>query len=307
MRTAFLLAFCFAVSLVAVTSAIGADDYPRPELLVEPAELAEGIDSESWVVLDVRGEDAYAEGHIPDALRIDHGTWKDAFDADAADDWSERIGSLGIDAESTVALYDDNDLKDAARIWWILRYWGVRDVKLLNGGWKAWQREELPTTDEATPEPAKTDFRAEPQPDRLATKGSILQSLGTGELQIVDSRSEEEHSGTKTLSNDRGGSIPGATNLEWSSLIDSESGRMKTADEIEQLFRDAGIDPKRPAATYCQSGGRASVMAFGLELMGTDRVSNYYPGWSEWGNEEGLPVETAGDSDEEEKSSDSER
>ena len=193
MRTAYAFAFSCAMSLLPVTHARAADGYPRSELLVEPAELAKGIDSDSWVVLDVRGEEGYADGHVPDAHRVDHGTWKEAFDADAAGDWSERIASLGIDAESTVVLYDDNDLKDAARIWWILRYWGVRDAKLLNGGWKAWQGNELPTTGEGTPAPTKTDFRAKPESDRLATKGSILKSLAAGELQIVDSRSEAEY------------------------------------------------------------------------------------------------------------------
>lgn len=307
MRTAYAIVLSLAASLLPITPSRAADDYPRPELLVEPAGLAKDVEADGAVVLDVRGKEAYAEGHVPGSLRVDHATWKDAFDADAADDWGERIASLGIDADSAVVLYDDDDLKNAARIWWILRFWGVEDAKLLNGGWKAWQREGLPVSDEATPAPAKTDFRADPQPDRLATKGSILETLGSGKLQIVDSRSEEEYCGTKRLSNARGGAIPGATNLEWSTLIDSETGRVKPAPEIEQLLRDAGIDPKRPAITYCQSGGRASVMAFGLELMGVDQVSNYYPGWGEWGNQEETPVETPQCADEKEETSDPER
>ena len=88
------------------------------------------------------------------------------------------------------------------------------------------------------------------------------------------------------------GAIPGAKHLEWDDLIDSETQRFKLADELSRLFREAGIDPTKPVTTHCQSGGRASVMAFALELMGDDQVRNYYRGWSQWGNESDTPIET---------------
>ena len=78
--------------------------------------------------------------------------------------------------------------------------------------------------------------------------------------------------------------------LEWIDLMDKTTRRFKSADEIGKLFNDAGIDLKAKTATHCQSGGRASVMAFGLELMGAKDVSNYYRSWSEWGNSDDTPV-----------------
>ena len=114
-------------------------------------------------------------------------------------------------------------------------------------------------------------------------------------VQIVDARSEAEHCGDDPLKNARAGAIPGAKHLEWSALIDKETARFKPADEIARLFAEAGIDPKKPTVTHCQSGGRASVMAFGLELMGGERVANDDRGWSEWGNADGTPIETPTD------------
>jgi thiosulfate/3-mercaptopyruvate sulfurtransferase len=84
--------------------------------------------------------------------------------------------------------------------------------------------------------------------------------------------------------------MPGAKHLEWSDLIDRKTQRFKPAGVLRQLFADAGIDLKQPTVTHCQSGGRSSVMAFGMELMGADNVSNYYAGWSEWGNASDTPV-----------------
>jgi thiosulfate/3-mercaptopyruvate sulfurtransferase len=117
-----------------------------------------------------------------------------------------------------------------------------------------------------------------------------LSSLTGQKLQIVDARSKAEFCGVDVLSNKRAGAIPGAKQLEWSDLIDKETQRFKSAAELSRLLASAGIDLIHPTVTHCQSGGRASVMAFGLELMGAKDVSNYYRSWSEWGNSADTPI-----------------
>jgi thiosulfate/3-mercaptopyruvate sulfurtransferase len=92
------------------------------------------------------------------------------------------------------------------------------------------------------------------------------------------------------MRNKRPGAIPGAKQLEWVDLIDKKTNRFKTADKLRLLFASARINLDRPTATHCQSGGRASVMAFGLELMGSKDVSNYYPSWAEWSSATDTPV-----------------
>ncbi len=286
-----LFGLATAALLVSNISFAAETAYPRADLLVEPAELAAAGDNATWVVLDARDAAAFRQGHVPGARWVDHAQWSKAFaEGQDAAEWSQRIGALGIAQDSRVVVYDASQSKDAARIWWILRYWGVGDVRLLNGGWTGWQAGAFPV-EQAEPADQPAEFEATAAPQRLATQGSLLDALPAGALQIVDARSEGEYCGTSPLKNARAGAIPGAKHLEWADLIDAQTHRFKPSAELRQLFAAAGIDPQRPTATYCQSGGRASVMAFALELMGGQQVQNYYRSWAEWGNSPDTPVE----------------
>ncbi|MGL4423761.1 MAG: sulfurtransferase [Gemmataceae bacterium] len=267
-----------------------AEDYPRADLLVEPAVLAKPESLKGFVILDARTKAKYEAGHVPVARWVDHADWAKVFgDGQDAAGWSKRIGGLGLTADSKVVVYDDNQAKDAARVWWILRYWGVKDVRLLNGGWIGWEKEKHPP-EKAEPAIKASDFKAVAAPERMATKDELLKSLAGDKLQIVDAGSESEFCGIEAMKNKRAGAIPGAKQLEWIDLIEKDSHRFKSPDVLKKLFDAAGIKLDRPTATHCQSGGRASVMAYGLELMGAKDVRNYYKSWSEWGNADDTPV-----------------
>ncbi|MFO0881089.1 MAG: sulfurtransferase [Gemmataceae bacterium] len=265
----------------------GDDAYPRANLLAEPVQLSK---ANGFVILDAREKEKYSAGHIPGARWVDHEAWAKSFGhGDDADRWTKRIGALGIGNDTKVIVYDDNSHKDAARIWWQLRYWGVEDVRLLNGGWTGWKVGGYPIEkDEVVPVAVK--YEAKARTGRLATKEQLVKSLRDGSIQIVDARSEGEHCGVEKMKNKRAGAMPGARHLEWSDLIDSDTKRFKSSAELTKLFDVAGIDLTRTTATHGQSGGRAAVMAFGLELIGAKDVSNYYRSWSEWGNTEDTPV-----------------
>jgi thiosulfate/3-mercaptopyruvate sulfurtransferase len=108
--------------------------YARPELLLEPTDLAKAEVAREFVILDVRKQEAYDQGHIPGARRVDHDTWKAVFgDGKDIAGWSKRIGDLGIGMDSKVVLYDDLASKEAARIWWILRFWDRRVLAVGTG------------------------------------------------------------------------------------------------------------------------------------------------------------------------------
>ena len=107
--------------------------------------------------------------------------------------------------------------------------------------------------------------------------------------QIVDARSEKEHCGDVKMAK-QAGHIPGAIHLEWTDALDKSSQKFKSADQLKSILKEAGIDLTKPVVAHCQSGGRAAVMAFTLELMGANAVSNYYRGWSEWGNSDDTPI-----------------
>ncbi len=266
--------------------------YARPELLMEPADLAKPATAKKFVILDARGRSSYQAGHIPGALHIPAGAWETAF-GEGIDrlGWSKRIGGLGIDADTRVVIYDASRNKDAARMWWILRYWGIKDVRLLNGGWDGWLAAGG-KTEKGQNAPRLANIELKATRDRIATRSSLLQGITTGKAgQIVDARSKQEFCG-EVRSARRGGAIPGAKHLEWSATLDPKTGRFKSPAELGKLLEEAGIDPTKPATTYCQSGGRASVMAFVLELMGGKPARNYYRSWAEWGNDDETPIVT---------------
>jgi thiosulfate/3-mercaptopyruvate sulfurtransferase len=265
--------------------------YPRGELLVEPEELAKATSRESLVIIDARARRDFESARIPGARWVDANAWARAFgDGKDAAEWSRRIGALGIGTKAKVVVYDQTAPKDAARMWWILRYWGVEEARLLDGGFAAWRRAGLPVEEQPPAEPPPVRFEAKPRAARLATKGLLLESLKSGSLQIVDARSEGEFCGTVKLNNKRSGAIPGALHLDWIDLLDAETHRFKAAAELEKVFAAAGIDIKKPTAAHCQSGGRSSVMVFALELMGAEEPRNYYASWAEWSSAAETPV-----------------
>jgi thiosulfate/3-mercaptopyruvate sulfurtransferase len=268
----------------------GPAEYPHGQLLLDPA-ATKPADVADLVLLDARPQRDFSETRARGARWVDVGEWSKALgDGKDADGWSRRIGGLGITGRTQVAVYDDGTAKDAARVWWILRYWGVERARLVNAGWKGWTRAQLPVESGPPAAVAAVEFSARPQAERLATKHSLLSALPAGTLQIIDARSEAEFCGTLPLSNKRAGAIPGAKNLDWIELLDKQTLQFKSAEQLRGLFAEAGIDLSRPAAAHCQSGGRSSVMAFALELMGAEQVSNYYASWGEWGNADDTPV-----------------
>lgn len=290
MRISLSIPVAFSVLLVC-GSAFGFDQpYPRTDLLIEPETVAKAEYPRGTTILDARKRADFEAGHVPSAIWVNHDNWSKSFgDGNDARFWSEAIGSLGIDSTTPVIVYDDNFSNDSSRIWWILKYWGVKDVRLLNGGWKSWSLGKLPQESAVRPVKA-VKFMAKASNERLASKEQLLESLKTGSLQIVDARSEAEHCGTEALKNKKAGSVPDARHLEWIDLIDKTTGRFKPVIELRKTYDAAGIDLNRPTATHCQGGGRAAVMAFGMELMGAKNVRNYYRSWSEWGNADDTPV-----------------
>ncbi len=285
--------FLFALGLAGLANA-AETPYARPRLLMEPAELAKPEVARQFVILDARKQEAYAAEHIPGAWVIRKPGKRPLPMARTWKGWSKRIGQLGIDASAKVVVYDDVSNPDAARIWWTLRYFGVGDRAAAQ--WRLEGVEVGRVCHEFRKGPAprsRPSLGAAPRKKRLVIKDQVLRSLTDKSLQIVDARSEKEYCGIDLKENARGGAIPGAKHLEWSELVDPATGRFKSPEDLKQIFDKAGIDLTRPIASHCQSGGRASVMAFGLELMGAKDPRNYYRGWSEWGNLDDAPIVTA--------------
>jgi thiosulfate/3-mercaptopyruvate sulfurtransferase len=267
--------------------------YPNAKILAEARELLDSQAAAAMRILDVRAADAYRKGHIPGAVWIDAEQWaarsRQAGTLQDARVWSELVGSLGIDAETPVVVYDETVTPTAARIWWLLRYAGHPNVRLLNGGLAAWREADgAITTDQ--PKIAATKFEPRLQKQMLADQDFVRRLVGQPDACLIDARSLAEYTGQRAQG-PRGGRVPGSKHLEWSNFLD-ERGRIKPPAELAKLLEDRHIASDQTAVTYCQSGGRAALDAFVLDLMGFKDVKNYYGSWAEWSADEQAPIET---------------
>ncbi|MBY0528510.1 MAG: hypothetical protein K2R98_34285 [Gemmataceae bacterium] len=161
-------------------------------------------------------------------------------------------------------------------------------MRLLNGGWNAWQKVEG-KVEKDEPKVTAKQPKLTHQAECHATKEHLLKLVDEKKHQIIDARSRGEYCGEQKSAK-QGGTVPGSTHLEWTEVIDKKTQRFKSVDELNELFKQAKIDVNKPTVTFCQSGGRAAVMAFTLELMGGKEVRNYYRSWSEWGNADDTPI-----------------
>jgi 3-mercaptopyruvate sulfurtransferase SseA/precorrin-6B methylase 2 len=218
-------------------------------MLIEPEQLQKTIVQPGLRILDTRAQTEYAAGHIAGAVRVDVKSWQQLSAREGGlhdtSAWAEQVGRLGISATSAVVVYGDR-LPDTARIWWTLKYLGVQDVSILDGGWPLWKKENRPT-DQSTPAIATVKFEPQCQSDRLEEMDSLKKSLHSEHLTIVDTRSADEYTG-KEVRAKRGGHIPGAKLLEWKGLL-APDGRFKSPAQLRALFREHGIQPAQTAVT----------------------------------------------------------
>jgi thiosulfate/3-mercaptopyruvate sulfurtransferase len=252
--------------------------YARPDLLVEVADLKDG----KFVVLDVRSAAKYGAQHVPGAASAPVGVWAKAIDDGKADAafWKAALAALGVTPKSTVVVYS-SDWREAARAWWALKLAGVPDVRVLNGGWRAYLDAKLPTSTEPTTPKAADPAEWKPEP-RLAVLADVVKLADGKAACIVDARTATEF---------ERGRVPGAKPLDWAELVDDKTQKVKPAADLAKLFEGAKIDLAKPCVTYCQGGGRAAVMAFALELMGAKDVRNYHKSWGEYGSDKDAPKE----------------
>jgi len=269
-------------------------DFPNAQLLTTPQELAKAIEgSAKPLVLDLRPAEDFAAAHIPGAVHVD--LWGvSLIDTDPAPlkafMWmiDHVLVSRGVDAATPVVVYDEQSGMRAARAFWFLEYFGHPRVQLLDGGFNAWTREQLPVTRDAQA-PPKSTWSGTPQDARIATWRDVKDRLGKPDVVIVDARSDGEHFGT-TVRAKRGGAIPGAVHIEWTRNL-TPLGDFKDAHDLRQMYEQAGVTPDKEVLTYCQGGYRAAHAYLALRLLGYPRVRNYTGSWKEWGDREDLPIE----------------
>jgi thiosulfate/3-mercaptopyruvate sulfurtransferase len=244
---------------------------------------------------------AYQLGHVAGAVGWN---WQSQLqqsvqrDVVSKADMEQLLGSSGIDTNTTVVLYGDNNNWFAAWAFWQLKYYGHQNAKLMNGGRAKWVAEGRPlTTEEA--KPARKTYRAkEPDQKIRAYRDQVLEAVKAKRVNLVDVRSPDEYSG-KLLApanlpqegSQRGGHIPTAANIPWAQAVNQDS-TFKSADELRQLYGGKGIDGKKETIAYCRIGERSAHTWFVLtQLLGYNNVRNYDGSWTEWGSIVGAPIE----------------
>ncbi len=279
--------------------------YARPDVLVETDWIEEHLDDPKVRVIEVDEDTtAFEKGHITGATGWN---WNTDLHAEVGRDYIDQDGltlllqSAGVNDDSTVVLYGGNNNWFAAYAYWVLRYLGFGNVKLLNGGRKKWELESRQLTQETKSYPQGNVSVTGPiVGDFRALRDEVLDKVTAGArgTALVDVRSPEEFRGEKLapdhLPQEQAqvpGHIPGAANIPWGKAA-NDDGTFKSADELRALYESVGLTGDKEVIAYCRIGERSSHTWFALhELLGYETVKNYDGSWTEWGSLVGAPVE----------------
>ena len=278
-------------------------DYAYPNVLVSTQWINDHLDDRKIRIVEVDYIPAtsYILGHIPGAVLFD---WKrDIIDSRKRDviskeDLEESLQRIGVNNDTTIIVYGDFKNWFATFAFWIFKYYGAQDVRLMNGSRKKWLEEVRPISLN-TPSYPRGNFKAsDPDKSIRAFMNYVKEIINSQDKILVDVRTNDEYNG-KTLApteyspeyGQMGGHIPGAVNVPWSKMV-NEDGTLKSADELKKLYESLNITPDKEVITYCGIGERASYTWFVLKyLLGYPNVKTYDGSWLEWGNTMGNPIE----------------
>jgi len=278
------------------------DAYAHPEVLVETDWVAEHLNDANIRLIEA-DEDVllYEQGHVPGAVKLD---WlvdvqnpgpRDFVDPPS---FEALMSRWGIGNDTTVIFYGDRNNWYACYSFWLFRYYGHQNMKIMNGGRQKWVEEGRALTRDV-PQYASTTYTAkDPDESVRAYRDEVLSYLGQPDRALVDVRSPQEYTGEvihmigyPQEGAQRGGHVPGAKSIPWGQAA-RENGTFKSPQELTELYGSKGVTPDKRVIAYCRIGERSSHTWFVLtQLLGYANVKNYDGSWTEWGSLVRAPIE----------------
>jgi thiosulfate/3-mercaptopyruvate sulfurtransferase len=277
-RSLILIAFVglFSMSVIAQGDIISAADF-----------MSLYKTNKSLAIIDASKADTYKQSHIKNAVNIPHATLNKDSEIDGLiktpHEIAEILGKMGVSNTSTIVVYDEGSQKYSSRVYWVLKYLGAKDVKILHKDMMAFKKARVPLTAlPARPKPATFTVTL-----NKAVYADINE-IKAGKAKLIDVRSPEEYNGTADNSE---GHLPGAINIPYQELL-TENGAFKSKAEMEKVVSKFGITANTPVIAYCRTSVRAAVLyAAFVNVLGYKNVKVYDGAYAEW-VVKGNPVDT---------------
>jgi len=269
------------------------------DTLVSTQWVADNSDNIRLIEVDVDNTQ-YEQGHIPGAVAFNWQTQlqdQTLRDIPSKEQFSKLLSQAGVNNDTYVVLYGDNNNWFAAYAFWLFKYYGHENASLMNGGRKKWFDENRETTTDVPQYESANYTVSSVNADLRADRDYIKARLGKQGFGLVDVRSPAEYTGEiiappgMTETAQRAGHIPGASNIPWSQAV-AEDGTFKSPEALKALYDSKGIgDANEEIVAYCRIGERSSHSWFVLKyILGYEKVRNYDGSWTEWGNLIGNPI-----------------
>ncbi len=241
-----------------------------------------------WYLVGKRGREEYLAGHIPGAVFVDlddvTGEGPGRHPLPTREQFQSAMRTAGVSAGTKVVAYDDAGGSVAARLWFLLRWFGHERQAVLDGGLQGWGG----PLETASTEVSLGDFTAaQPDRSRVLSFEDVVKHRG---VPVIDARAGERYRGETEPVDPKAGHIPGARSAPFAGNLD-EGGRFKSSTELRERYEELGVDPEEGAVVYCGSGVNACHDLLAMELAGVKNVRLYEGSWSDWSNRD-APVAT---------------